>query len=600
METQSSANESRRGPATRQPLARKVLFAMTIRLMLVTIALTGFGYVHVMRAVTDQSMDGFERYAKAKGDRESELFRLAEDNHAIMRKAFVDALHDYGDRDPVEEFERRYEEGADGSTFSRQATYDGTRHAGFNSDAGMAAKLDADTRRRILSASAMLESFGRAYQTRFLNTWFTGYDGIALMFWPERPNYSMEQDIAIEMGDTDYITPATPEKNPERKSIWTKSYIDPTTKLAMVSLSTPVYDKDRYLGVVAHDILLKELVERTMSDRLEGTYNVLLRDDGFLIAHPQKTQDLASGGFDVMKSADTELQAIYRQASSAAPGTTVVESEDGRNYLGIARIAGPNWFLVAMYPKAIVEKTAFSTARFILLGGLVSLAIELVLFYALLKGRVTAPLAQLRDAIRKVTAGERTIELDSSRDDELGELAESFQTMALSVKDREEAQKQAEESITILNLELASNLEREKERNEQLLALQREVDDLSTPVLEVWRHVLALPIIGVLDEARGQKIMERLLDAVVSRQSQFVILDITGTHAIDAAAAERLMRVVSAVELLGARCVLTGVRPAVARAIVEIGADFGSLKTLRTLRQGLELCVQGTRKGARA
>ncbi|HRI67575.1 MAG TPA: HAMP domain-containing protein, partial [Polyangium sp.] len=255
--------------------------------------------------------------------------------------------------------------------------------------------------------------------------------------------------------------------------------------------------------------------------------------------------------------------------------------------------------LVSVYPKTLVQETAWGAARFILLGGLISLAIELALFYSLLKHRVTAPLAQLRQAIANVAAGERTIELDTKRDDELGELAASFEAMAEAVKDREKAQLEAEAAIRVLNQELALNLEREKERNEHLLALQREIDDLSTPVLEVAQDVLALPIIGVLDAARGQKIMDRLLDAVTRKRAQFVILDVTGTHAMDVSALEQLLKVIAAIRLLGAKCVLTGVRPAVAQAMVKLGADIQSVETLRSLGQALDVYLRRARPKAR-
>jgi rsbT co-antagonist protein RsbR len=218
----------------------------------------------------------------------------------------------------------------------------------------------------------------------------------------------------------------------------------------------------------------------------------------------------------------------------------------------------------------------------------VSLAIELLLFYSLLKNHITEPLTQLREAIGQVTLGNRAPVLDTARDDELGELAASFLVMAKAVDEREKAQKEAEEAIVVLNRELELNLEREKERNEQLVTLQREVDEHSTPVLEVAKHVLALPIIGLLDSTRGQKIMDRLLDAIVAKKARLVILDVTGTRDIDETATEQLSKVVSAARLLGAKCVLTGVRANVARTMVMHGADLQSVETLASLGQALE------------
>ncbi|HMY16452.1 MAG TPA: cache domain-containing protein [Polyangium sp.] len=575
----------------RHPLAHKVLVSMAIRLMVVTVALTGFGYVHVSRAVTGQILDGFSRFIQERGERESEVFLAAEDNHVAIRTALVDELRAYAQRDPTPEFEYRYEVKADGTIVCRKERFDATKQASCVSDPGMQDKIDADLRRRVLSANSVIDHYGAAYHARFMNTWFTTVDGVGFMYWPENPTYyAVETNQDDSAGDDDYLTPASPGKNPHRNIIWTKSYFDQVSKLMVVSITTPAYDGDRFLGVIGHDIPLKKLLDRTLSTQIDGTYSFLLRNDGYLIAHPLKVAELdrAHGALDVSKEGEPELLATYRMARDIREKAAVMSSEDGRSYLGIAKIAGPNWFLVSVYPKKLVEDAAWSTARFILLGGLVSLAIELLLFYSLLKNHITEPLTQLRGAIGQVTLGNRAPVLDTARDDELGELAASFLVMAKAVDEREKAQKEAEEAIVVLNRELELNLEREKERNEQLVTLQREVDEHSTPVLEVAKHVLALPIIGLLDSTRGQKIMDRLLDAIVAKKARLVILDVTGTRDIDETATEQLSKVVSAARLLGAKCVLTGVRANVARTMVMHGADLQSVETLASLGQALE------------
>lgn len=125
------------------------------------------------------------------------------------------------------------------------------------------------------------------------------------------------------------------------KTVWTKEYIDPQAKICMVSAVTPVYDGDRFLGVVGHDIALQDLVRRTVEDKLEGAYNVLLRRDGHLIAHPTLAASIeaAGGSFDVGKSGDPKLQALHRRATGVSESVALVESEDGDDYLAVARVA---------------------------------------------------------------------------------------------------------------------------------------------------------------------------------------------------------------------------------------------------------------------
>jgi len=131
-----------------------------------------------------------------------------------------------------------------------------------------------------------------------------------------------------------------------------------------------------------------------------------------------------------------------------------------------------------------------------------------------------------------------------------------------------------------------------RERNDAIERLRASVVALSTPILEVWEDVLALPVIGVLDSQRSAEMMERLLAAVEEKQSRFVIIDITGVEVVDSATADRLLKLVRAVEILGARCILTGARGAVAATLVSLGANLGGLVSLRNLKRGIEECLR--------
>ncbi len=150
-----------------------------------------------------------------------------------------------------------------------------------------------------------------------------------------------------------------------------------------------------------------------------------------------------------------------------------------------------------------------------------------------------------------------------------------------------QARKSLEEQVAARNDELVTS---ESEKNELISRLRMAVQELSTPILELWEDVLALPVIGVVDSRRSAEMMERLLDEVVRSQARFVIIDLTGVEVIDTQTADHFMKLVKAVGLIGARCVLTGIRPAVAQTLVDLDVDFGSLATLRNLKHGLRQC----------
>jgi rsbT co-antagonist protein RsbR len=139
------------------------------------------------------------------------------------------------------------------------------------------------------------------------------------------------------------------------------------------------------------------------------------------------------------------------------------------------------------------------------------------------------------------------------------------------------------------NAELAA---RENENRVLIERLRVAVDELSTPVLELWDQVLALPIVGIVDTQRSAEVTQRLLAEVARNDCKQVIVDLTGVELLDTSTADRFLKLARAVQLLGARCILSGIQPGVARALVELGVDFGMLETHRNLKSALQSCIR--------
>lgn len=124
------------------------------------------------------------------------------------------------------------------------------------------------------------------------------------------------------------------------------------------------------------------------------------------------------------------------------------------------------------------------------------------------------------------------------------------------------------------------------------------IRELSTPIMDIWDDILLLPIVGILDTRRSADVMNNLLSAIVQNQSRYVILDITGVEIVDTRTADYLIKVVRAARLIGARCVLTGLSPAIAQTLVEIGADLSEVTTLRSLREGSGIVLRAFARGS--
>jgi rsbT co-antagonist protein RsbR len=128
---------------------------------------------------------------------------------------------------------------------------------------------------------------------------------------------------------------------------------------------------------------------------------------------------------------------------------------------------------------------------------------------------------------------------------------------------------------------------------EELISRQgQELLELSTPVVKLWEGILALPIIGTLDSARTQVVMENLLEAVVSTNSRYAIIDITGVPTVDTMVAQHLLKTITAARLMGAECIISGVRPQIAQTIVHLGINLEDVITKAKLADAFGLALQ--------
>jgi rsbT co-antagonist protein RsbR len=134
----------------------------------------------------------------------------------------------------------------------------------------------------------------------------------------------------------------------------------------------------------------------------------------------------------------------------------------------------------------------------------------------------------------------------------------------------------------------------QKGRDEIILRQQEEMLELSTPVVQLWDGILALPLIGTLDSARTQVVMENLLQRIVETGAGIAIIDITGVPTVDTLVAQHLLKTVAAARLMGADCIISGIRPQIAQTIVHLGVELSTVVTKATLADAFAIALRKT------
>ncbi|WPB81061.1 ATP-binding protein [Archangium violaceum] len=420
-------------PRLRAPLARSTLIKMGARIAVVITLTTFFSYLHMLHTLRTEALAHLEQHVTERAQSEQGIFLLAEDNLAFIKRALEERIRALGPEDIGPRFDRLFVRMADGSVRSRPEGFDGTKTVGVFVPQGV--KVDEDMRRRLLASYDVLTAYGPAFHVRFPNTYVTLPEGPIVIYWPEHPTWIHDTTPGFMVTQQVYFSTSLPENNPERRTLWTEVYTDEVSGKSMSSSTIPLDLDGRHAASISQDVMLEELVAHTINDHLPGAYNLLFRDDGTPIVQPHTQMD------------GEHLRRIIESVKTRPPGVSMLELPEQDEYLAVARLLGPGWNLVTVLPAHVVSQPAVLAARYVLLLGILSLALELAIMAWVLRWQITWPLLTFTQATDRIASGEFQVELDTSRNDELGQLAHSFQCMVDEVRRREKALREANESL---------------------------------------------------------------------------------------------------------------------------------------------------------
>ncbi len=424
-------------------LSSSTLFRVGFRVVFTTIVVTTVGYRYVASNMEEREVSVLEGYVRQRADHESVQFGLASEDSRIFVKEF-------------------------GKLYANSAWTPGKASDSITVLRSKSAKLDDG---RTLGAACEIGAwFGRAYQDRFQRIYFVSRSGSVVVFdssIPQGRGRNPSAWIAPELHTFAHAPRSA--RSPEVR--WTHPRVDPEDGTQIVTSVAPLYIKGAYLGSVCIDIGLTDLIARTARDRLASGCNAIVSSDGSIITN-------LSGKIRPSVLGASQTAFIKTAIAGKLGESRVATDSKDDTFVGLAKLRGPNWFFATVVDQSELRAGAFDTAKYILLLGLLSMAIELMSLSVALRKNIQRPLAALLEGTNRIAEGDLKFRIDLNREDELAHLAGSFNKMSEAIAERDrdleihasqlkgalhdaEKGRQEAESASKLKSEFLSNLSHE-------------------------------------------------------------------------------------------------------------------------------------------
>jgi signal transduction histidine kinase len=473
--TERQPHESKSSPSVvTRPIARDLSQRLAVLIVIITTLVSVSSYLYSMATAEEQVREQLLRYSGERGLRESALFLDSDEYQARFQAEYVERYKRMGDENPIEWFNAHLEKNPEDGTYrSKPELYYGVdrelgrRDVSASMMVGAETNITPEVRRALAIGYDMINQYGPAWRKPFVDLYFSSPEKTSVSRWPGTP-WGLMMDDQVEWREEEWFAITTITQNPQREQRWSGVLYDERNGNWMVSGVTPLDIDGKQVGMVGTDLLLDDLMDRTITDTLAGTYNILIQADGRIIAHPDMTDEIiaSAGQLSAQNAADDHLLRIYEQTLTATMFPSVLDNKKDSEFLAITQVEGPDWYLITVYPKSLMRGKALRNTAFILLSGFVSLVAVVFAIIWILERNLVNPLGHLTQTIRDFETGRghwfdrvdvfiKKVDELSTRPDETGLLARSFVDMGGRLSATYSEQKKAEE-IAVESQKMAS------------------------------------------------------------------------------------------------------------------------------------------------